>query len=435
VAPAFGVDVNHMLLVFIAAFGAAALASFTSLAGAFASAIAIGIAMNVTSFKLSGASNIVVSSFYTQIPFLVLVLALGLLPSKRLAEIGATRVRRFKPVPTFPREFVVTTSVIVLAGAIAIPYLVVHAEIDQYTEAAGFFVILLSMGLLLWTSGQISLCQMAFAAVGAVTLGHAQSAGLPWLVGIALAALVALPVGAIVAIPSFRLSGTFLAVITFGVGLLFQNLLYTTFLMFGAVGSIDVERPHATLLGLDLNSDKGYYFVALVIAVAAALVVIVVRRSRLGRLTRALADSPTALEAHGTDTRLTRMFVFCISASMAAVGGALVAGVTGSASTYQAGSFGYFTSVVIVAVLVFCGRLPLLSPLIAAVVLEVLKIYPPFDGTTFLEYQGVAFGILAIAAAVLPGVKLSTMRRASVARRNPGRLTARLEPALSGGAR
>jgi ABC-type branched-subunit amino acid transport system permease subunit len=129
------------------------------------------------------------------------------------------------------------------------------------------------------------------------------------------------------------------------------------------------------------------------------------------------------------------MFVFCISASMAAVGGALVAGVTGSASTYQAGSFGYFTSVVIVAVLVFCGRLPLLSPLIAAIVLEVLKIYPPFDGTTFLEYQGVAFGVLAIAAAVLPGVRLSTIGRASVARRNPGRLTARLEPALSGGAR
>jgi branched-subunit amino acid ABC-type transport system permease component len=432
VAPAFGVDVNHMLLVFIAAFGAAALASFTSLAAAFASALAIGIAMNVVSYELSGSSNVVISSFYTQIPFLVLVLALGLLPSRRLAERGAKRVRRFKPVRTFPKELVVGTSVVVLAAAIAVPYVVTSAHIDAYSEAAGFFIILASMGLLLWTSGQISLCHMAFAAVGAVTLGHTEAAGLPWLFGVGLAALVALPVGALVAIPSFRLSGTFLAVITFGMGLLFQNLLYTTFLMFGAIGSIDVKRPDVKMFGLDLQSDKGYFFVALVGAVAAALVVVVVRRSRLGRLTRALSDSPRALEAHGTDTRLTRLFVFCISAAMAAVGGAMVAGVTGSASSYQAGSFGYFTSLVIVAVLVFCGCLPLLSPLLAAVILEVLKIYPPFDRAGYLNYQGVVFGALAIAAAVLPGIKITHLGRRAAQRSVPGRLSARVELALDG---
>ncbi|HEY2166110.1 MAG TPA: ABC transporter permease [Jatrophihabitantaceae bacterium] len=432
VAPAFGVDVNHMLLVFIAAFGAAALASFTSLAGAFTAALAIGIAVNVVSYELSSSANVVVNSFYTQIPFLVLVLALGLLPKRRLAERGAARVRRFKPVRTFPRELVITTSVIAIAAAVAIPYVVTSADIDQYTEAAGFFIILASMGLLLWTSGQISLCHMAFAAVGAVTLGHAEAAGLPWLLGVALAALVALPVGALVAIPSFRLSGTFLAVITFGVGLLFQNLLYTTFLMFGSLGSIDVGRPHVKLFGLDLNGDRGYYFVALVAAAGAALVVVMVRRSRLGRFSRALSDSPQALEAHGTDTRLTRPFVFCISAAMAAVGGAMVAGVTGSASSYQAGSFGYFTSLVIVAVLVFCGRLPLLSPLVAAVVLEVLKIYPPFDRTGYINYQGVIFGVLAIGAAVLPGIKISHLGRRAAQRTDPGRLSARLEFAMDG---
>ena len=138
-----------------------------------------------------------------------------------------------------------------------------------------------------------------------------------------------------------------------------------------------------------------------------------VRRSRLGRLSRALSDSPRALEAHGADTRLTRLFVFCISAAMAAVGGAIVAGVTGSASEYQAGPFGYFTSLTLVAVLVFCGRLPLLSPLIAAVVLEVLKIYPPFNHTTFLNYQGVIFGVLAIGAAVVPGMTVPRLRDAA----------------------
>jgi branched-subunit amino acid ABC-type transport system permease component len=433
-APAIGVDVNQMLLVFIAAFGAAALASFTSIGGAFAAAIAIGITMNVVSDELGNSRNVVVAEFYTQIPFLVLVLALGLLPSKRLAEIGVRRVRRFKPVPSFPRETVIATWAVVLAAAVAIPHVIASSEIDAYTEAAGFFVILMSLGLMLWTSGQISLCHMAFAAVGAVTLGHAESAGLPWLLGVVLAALVAVPVGALVAIPSFRLSGTFLAVITFGVGLLFQNLLYTTFLMFGSLGSIDVKRPSGKIFGLQLGSDTGYFYVALVAAAAAGGLVVMVRRSRLGRLTRALSDSPAALEAHGTDTRLTRLFVFCISASMAAVGGALVAGVTGSASTYQAGSFGYFTSLVLVAVLVFCGRLPLLSPLIAAVILEVLKIYPPFDRTAVVNYQGVVFGVLAIGAAVIPGINLPRVGRRAAERTDSGRVSARLDTALEGAA-
>ncbi len=270
-------------------------------------------------------------------------------------------------------------------------------------------MVFASLGLLLWTSGQISLCQMAFAAIGATTFGHALAAGLPWLAALAVSVLVAVVAGGLAAIPSFRLSGVYLAVATFGFGLLLQNLIYPTFLMFGQSDTVTVPRPH--LLGIDATSDRGYYFLALVIAGLCALLIVGIRRSRLGRLLRGLSDSPAALEAHGTNTRLTRLYVFCAAAGIAAVGGVLIAGVTQSAGGTPTGPFGYFNSVVLLAVLAFCGSQPLLSPVIAAFVFEVVKVYLPSSNTWLTNYEGAFFGLAAIAVAVVPGMNLSFLGR------------------------
>jgi ABC-type branched-subunit amino acid transport system permease subunit len=307
--------------------------------------------------------------------------------------------------------------------AIAIPFIVGTAYVNQYTTGIGFAVVVASLGLLLWTSGQISLCQMAFAAVGATTFAHALGAGWPWLVALVAAVVVAIGAGAIAAIPSFRLSGVYLAVATFGFGLLVQNLIFPTFLMFGRADSVTINRPH--LFGLSLVSDRAYYFLALIVAVLCAGVVVGVRRSRLGRLLRGLSDSAAALEAHGTDTRITRLYVFCISAGIAAVGGVLIAGVTQHAGGTAAGPFGYFNSVVLLAILAFSGSQPLVSPAIAAFTFAVLRVYRPFNGAWFAKYEGVFFGALAIAVAVAPGIKMPGSGRRTAEREGCSPVAAR----------
>ena len=72
-------------------------------------------------------------------------------------------------------------------------------------------ILFLSLGLLVRKSGQISLCHLAFAAVGAAAFGHFAVYHIPWLLALVLATLVAAPVGALVAIPAVRVSGVFLA--------------------------------------------------------------------------------------------------------------------------------------------------------------------------------------------------------------------------------
>jgi ABC-type branched-subunit amino acid transport system permease subunit len=204
--------------------------------------------------------------------------------------------------------------------------------------------------------------------------------------------------------------------------------------MFGQVDSVTVNRPH--LWGINATSDRAYYFLALVIAALCAGVVTGVRRSRLGRLLRGLSDSPLALEAHGTNTRLTRLYVFCISAGIAAIGGVLIAGVTQAAGGTSSGPFGYFNSVVLLAVLAFCGSQPLLSPVVAAFAFEVLRIYRPFNSAWFTRYEGVFFGVLAMAVAVIPGMRLPVLGRRTTEREGRSPVASRSRVLLpSNGAR
>ena len=434
IAPGLGIQVNQMLLLYVTAFGAAALGGFSSLPLTFASAIGIGITMNILSDRLAGQTNVVLSQLYTQVPFLVLVAALLFVPKRSLVEKGVKRARRMKPVRALPPALAVGGGVAGLALAVAVPFLVDTADINQYTTAIGFAVVLASLGLLIWTSGQLSLCQMAFAAVGAATFYHAQNAGWPWLLALLAGALVAIPVGALVSIPSFRLSGTYLAVATFGFGLLFQNLIYGTDLMFGPADIRSIDRPQ--LFGLDTDSDRGYYFTALAVAVGCVGLIVTIRRSRLGRLLRGLGDSPAALNAHATNTRVTALLVFSLSALLAAVGGILIACVPQTASGNASGSFGYFNSLVLVAVLAFCGRRPILSPVIAAILFVVIRIYEPFNSELFTDYQGAIFGMLALGVAIAPALKVPWRGRRDAAR--AGRRTpqgARLEGARTEHAR
>ncbi|HEX3789966.1 MAG TPA: ABC transporter permease [Pseudonocardiaceae bacterium] len=436
IAPVLGIDVNVMLLLYITAFGAAALGAFDNLAVTFIAAIGIGIATNVLGNELAGSSNVWVTGLYTQVPFIALVAALLLVPRARLIERGGRRVRKLLPVRALPMPVSLVTGAATLALLSVLPGIVAASDLNSYTVGLGFAIVLLSLGLLLWSSGQISLCQMAFAAIGASTFAHLQQHGAPWLACLLLAGLAAVPAGAVVAIPSFRLSGVYLAVATFGFGLLAQNLLYTSTVMFGLGNSQQIERPH--LFGLNTDGDKGYYYLVVAVAAMLAVLVLAVRRSRLGRILRALADSPAALDAHAVRTKITRLSVFCLSAFIAAVGGAVIGGATHGAGGDPSGPFSYFNSLALIAVLAFCGRRPLLAPLVAAFVFAVAKIYPPMNYEFFVHYRGAMFGGLALAVAILPGVRLPQLRERGVERGHTSPVTGRaheLRPVLSGATR
>lgn len=386
-APLLPLSPVQLTLLVVSAFGAAALGGFRSLPLTFAGGLAIGVLASLaTKYFTTG----LLAGVAPSMPFLVLFLVLLVAPKRYLATSAPPLARKSAWVAPLQLQLPVLAAV-VIALALVPTFAGIH--LTAWTVALGTMIIFLSLGLLVRTSGQVSLCQVSFSAIGAAGLSHlAVDQHWPWALALLVSGLVAVPVGALLAIPAIRLSGLYLALATFGFGILLQYMFYTQDYMFGSTGAgLIMPRPNG------FESDKAFYYVALAFVVGAALLIMAIERARLGRLLRAMADSTTTLETTGTAVNVTRVLVFCIAAFLAAIGGALtaVAQSTVSADAYQPLSSLLFLTVTVIILL---G-----APWNAMVAGLVLVIVPSYltDPTVSLYLQ-LIFGMGAIAIAILP---------------------------------
>ncbi|MFD7293602.1 hypothetical protein ACFV9W_09960 [Streptomyces sp. NPDC059897] len=385
-APQLGLDVLLLTLLVVQAYGAAAVGLFSSLPLTYAGGLLIGV-LSALATKWVATSE-TLSGLPPAMPFVVLFAVLLLVGRGRLAEIGGHRpAPASKPLVSRSAGRIVAVVAVVLAGCVP---LVAASKLPVFSSALVYILIFASLQLLVRTSGQVSLAHAALVAVGASTFSHlAVGAGLPWLLAVLLAGVVAVPVGMLVAIPAIRLSGLYLALATFGLGLLLERAVYGTTWMFGRTNTLPAPRP-----GL-FEGDEAFYYVLLAFAVAGSLLIALIGRSRLGRLLRAMADSPTTLSTLGLGVHVTRVTVFAISAFVAGVAGALYASQGRSAT---GAPFLSYTSLTWLTVLVLCAGLRSAGPPLAAVLVAVVPAYLTND--TFAQALPVIFGFGALLVAL-----------------------------------
>jgi ABC-type branched-subunit amino acid transport system permease subunit len=226
------------------------------------------------------------------------------------------------------------------------------------TGTVAMVLVFVSLSLLVGLSRQVSLCHSVFLVFGATTLAKFLDAGIPYVVALPLSAAVFIPIGALIAIPSIRLSGLYLALATFAFAVLSQDLLFTTRFAFGETQLVKIPRP-----GFLVGDTRFLYFV-LAVVVLGVVAVEAVRVSRLGQILVALADSPKAVQSLGISPLVARVLTFCLSAFLAALAGGLLGTLvqTVSQDTYPA-----FLSLVWLAVLVTAGARTLSGSILAAV--------------------------------------------------------------------
>jgi ABC-type branched-subunit amino acid transport system ATPase component/branched-subunit amino acid ABC-type transport system permease component len=392
-APTQQLDGVTLTTIVFAAFGAAAIGYFSNLPLTFVGGLLVGIAASVVSKY--AATLPWIGGLPPALPFVVLFLVLIVLPRRLLIQ------RRLAAVTRVHRAYEAPPRIRLGAGGIAIVLLALVPTIQSghiavWSSALIDIILFLSLGLLVRRSGQISLCHLAFAAVGAAAFGQfATNHGLPWLVSLVLATLVAVPVGAIIAIPAVRVSGVFLALATLGFGILAEQVFYTRGFMFtqNAIG-VAAPRPDISIAGLDLSSDKGFYYLLLLITVLVVVVVTTIAHGRLGRLMEALADSPLALETHGATSSVLKVIVFCLSAAIASLAGAL----NGMLFHFAVGTYyPSFNSLTLVALVVIVTVGEPWYAVIAAVGYTVLPSY--ITGETTSSVLTLLFGLGAATAA------------------------------------
>jgi ABC-type branched-subunit amino acid transport system ATPase component/branched-subunit amino acid ABC-type transport system permease component len=391
--PFITLDSITLTFLVVAAFGAAAIGAFRSLPFTYVGGLLIGIGAALSSEYFTSG---LLSGLSASLPFVVLFVVLLVSPRRWLAE-------RVRVIPRDRAEWHAPWQVQGFFGGCLLVVLVLlprfaNIYLTDYSQFLAMTVLFLSLGLLVRSSGQVSLCHVTFMAIGVCAFAQfAVNLHWPWLFALLAAGAIAMPVGALLSIPAIRLSGLYLALATFGFGILVQYMFYSENFMFGSVGlGVQVPMPHFPALGLD-GSDKSYYYLCLVLTIIVTGMVILIGRSRLGRLSRALADSPRDLATTGTSINVTRVLVFCLSAFLAAVAGVMAAGAIGQA---DGNSYPPIQSLVYFAVVIIAlGGAPWYA-LTAAAGLVVIPTYLTSANTS--NWLQVIFGLAAIGYAVTP---------------------------------
>jgi branched-chain amino acid transport system permease protein len=187
-----------------------------------------------------------------------------------------------------------------------------------------YAILAVSVNLIIGVTGLFTLGQAAFFGIGAYTSALLTKAGVPWffamLAGIALAGVVALIIG----IPTLRLVGDYLAVVTMGLAeimrAVFKNWIPVTRGPMGLPGI-----PHASLFGFEF--DSGPKFLALGL-VCLALIYFLAQRilySPFGRVLKGVREDETAAQALGKNAYRFKMIVFVVGCGMTGLAGSLFA--------------------------------------------------------------------------------------------------------------
>lgn len=408
-APFIQLDSLLLTLLVVQAFGAAVVGGLRSLPLTNLGAYGIGIGAALTTKLVATRPNL--AGLPAALPFMVLFVVLVASRRGRFQEVtaparpGTSGIRPRRPAGggaggRFPAVGGAARPLLLAAAAAVLPAVLTGSQVVTATTTLAFTLLFASLSLLVGLSRQVSLCQATFVVFGATTLSHFATAGLPYLVALVLAALVLVPVGALLAIPAIRLSGLFLALATFGFGVLAQSLLFATGLAFGKDSMALVPRPAS------FSGETGFFYFVLVVVTLGLVAVEVVRTTRLGRLLRALADSPTAVESLGVNPTACRVVVFCLSAFLAAVAGGLLGSVV---QLVNPTSFDAFQSLVWLTVLVTAGASTLGGSVLAAVLLAAVPAV--FTSPTVIEWQPVAFGVAAMLFAQSPNGLAGTLFR------------------------
>lgn len=215
----------------------------------------------------------------------------------------------------------------VSAGVLLILPQVLSVDRSLKASAVGIYAILgLSIVVLTGWSGQVSLGQIAFFAIGA-TVGA--KATVDWGLDLTLSLLLSAVVGAVVAIvvglPALRRRGFYLAVITLAFSLAttsyFLNRNY-----FEWVPKAGQRVPRQPIFGkIDIDSATGIYYVVVIVLVLCLLGLHGIRQSRTGRAMLAMRDNERGAQAYGLNATRVRLVAFALSGALAALAGGLFA--------------------------------------------------------------------------------------------------------------
>jgi len=234
--------------------------------------------------------------------------------------------------------------------------------LDGYTRSllifAGINVIAAYSFYLPYKTGQVSLGQAGFMAIGAyISAILTQKFGIPFAVALIVGGVIAGNIGIVVGFPALRIKGIYLLLLTLG----FSEIVSVIALSWEYVGGAQGFR----------NISFNPFTLAYVLGIIVILLLFFARieRSSLGRAMDSIHQDETAAEVMGIDVVRIKLLAFGLGAMLAGLAGALYAH---HATFMDSTTFNIMLSVEILVFVVVGGGSTYWGPVFGAIVLNAI---------------------------------------------------------------
>lgn len=235
---------------------------------------------------------------------------------------------------------------------------------------SGIYTILaMSLNLIIGYTGLSAFGHIAFAAIGAYTssisaLDYCLS---PWI-GIFLGALIAALLGLLIGLSSIRLKDDYLALATFGFGIIVYSVAQNwTDMTRGPIGLPGI--PQISIMGFQIQSTMAYLMLVVIVVILTTVIINRIVYSPYGRILKSIRDDEIVSLSLGNNVNKYKLTVFVIGAFFAGIAGSLYAHYI---SFIDPSNFTAMESITVLLMVVFGGMGSLQGSFIGATIIVVL---------------------------------------------------------------
>lgn len=237
--------------------------------------------------------------------------------------------------------------------------------------------------------GQISLGHAAYFAIGAYGSAILNlHLGIPPMITALIASVAATLIAAVIAFPAANLKFHFLSLATIAFGEIVYYLAGNS--PNKITGNyIGIFPNKMSLFGLEISTNIGFYYFALIILVIALIIKQHIIKSKVGRAFEAIRENVTAAGGMGINVRKYKVMAFCVSAFFVAFAGAIYGNLVNYISPT---TFTINLSIMFMTMLLFGGKGDLWGPIVGATAIQIIN----EALRDFEKYQTFVYGIIIL---------------------------------------
>ncbi len=326
----------------------------------------------------------------------------NLLPAVALGLLFAGALRFRHRLPRLPRPARLEQlkerpwAIPALIALLWLPGLFLGSKgLSQATFAAQYVLLAVGLNITVGMAGILVLGYSAYFAIGAYAFAVLQQwIWLPWWLALPVGFAASALVGWLVALPSLRLRGDYLAIVTLGFAEALREILRNGGAITGGDKGIVIAVSHRINGLLGLTSQQVAWMAAAAVAVLGVAAIDRIYHSRLGRAWVAIREDEVAAGAMGIPTVRMKILAFSLSAGFAGLSGVLYAGFTvfvdPSACTFE-------ESVLVLAMVILGGLGSIPGSIVGAILLFLIPTWLRDWFPQMQDYRLLIFGMILVA--------------------------------------